>query len=410
MRWTKSWRANLLVAVVSTLVSLIAAEFVLRLFVPYVRGSHQHPSRILRDDFLTDGRIGRHDDLLGWTLKPNVTIIQRGWEFKIPITTNSRGQRDDEVSYERTPGRRRILLLGDSFMMGDGVERQYLFADLLEHTLKNTEVVNLGVSGYGTDQELLDYLGEGKKYKPDVVLLALTIDNDFDNNIRSKPYGLFKPYFVAADDKIVLRGTPVPPSPIENRANLPDSLTRSPFALHDFLDARSALYAAVFDQLARVPALRRRWETSDLLYARKEIFYSSQVGILSTKLSPQQADAWDITLRLLQTWQAETRRSGSRPVLFLVPSHLQVYPNVWKQVMKRYDLTAGDWDPDYPNRRLNEFCQSIRLDVIDPLPDFRAAAAAGRHLYYMRNPHWNREGHLLAAKVVARELPPIGLP
>lgn len=410
MSWTRSWRANLLVAIVSTLLSLIAAEFLLRLFVPYVRGSHQHSSRILRDDFLTDGRLGRHDDLLGWTLIPSVTVAHRGWEFEHTITTNSRGQRDDETAYERTPGRRRILLLGDSFMMGDGVERRFLFADLLEHELRNTEVVNLAVSGYGTDQELLSYLSEGKKYQADIVLLALTIDNDFENNIEAKQYGMFKPYFVADDDKIALRGTPVPRSPIENRSGLPDSLTRSPFPLHDFLDAHSALYAAAFDQLARIPALRRRWEASELLYARKAIFYSSQVGMLSTKPSPKQAAAWEITLRLLETWEAETRRAGSRPVLVLIPSHLQVYPDVWKQVVKRYDLAAGDWDPDYPNRRLNQFGQSIRLDVIDLLPDFRAAAASGRRLFYMRNPHWNREGHLLAAKVAARELARIGPP
>jgi hypothetical protein len=62
-------------------------------------------------------------------------------------------------------------LLGDSFAMGDGVERGELFADVLENLLPKTEVVNLGVSGYGTDQELLTYLRRGRQYRPDVVLL-----------------------------------------------------------------------------------------------------------------------------------------------------------------------------------------------------------------------------------------------
>lgn len=407
---TTSWRANLVLVVVSALLALVAGEFLLRLCVPYVRGSHQHPSRILRDDFLTDGRLGRPDGLLGWTLMPNVTVTHRGWEFKHTIATNSRGLRDDETAYERTPGTRRILLLGDSFMMGDGVERRFLFADLLEHELRNTEVINLAVSGYGTDQELLFYLSEGKKYQADIVLLALTIDNDLENNIETKQYGMLKPYFIADGEKTALRGTPIPTSPIERRTSQPDSLTRSPYPLNDFLDAHSALYAAVFDQLARIPALRRRWEASELLYARKAIYYSSQVGVLSTNPSPKQAAAWAITLRLLEAWQAETRRASSQPVLLLIPSHLQVYPDVWRQVVKRYDLEAGDWDPDYPNRRLNQFGQSIRLDIIDLLPDFRASAASGRRLYYMRNPHWNREGHILAAKVAARELARICAP
>jgi hypothetical protein len=405
----RSLSANLLLAALSTVVALLAAEVALRAFVPHVRGSHLHPTRVLRDDFLTDGRLGQHHELLGWTIRPNVTVTHRGREFKHSITTNSRGLRDDEVAYERTPGERRILILGDSFMMGDGVERRDLFADRLESTLRNTEVVNAGVSGYGTDQELLYYLTEGKKYGADVVLLALTLDNDFLNNSRPKQYGLAKPYYVPVGEGLQLRGTPVPQSPLQQSASLPDSLTRSPFPVHDFLDGSSALYAALFNLLARIPALRQRWEAGGLLYARENVFYSGQVGILSTKLSADQADAWRITLQLLGIWQAEVRRQGSQPVLFLIPSHIQVYPEVWRRVVAEYDLQTADFDPDYPNRRLREFGQAIGLAVIDPTPDFRAAVTSGRDLYYKQNPHWNREGHALAAEVVARELGRLGL-
>ncbi len=400
----KPWQSNLLLAAGSTLIGLMACELLLRHFLPYERGSHRHPGSITRDQFLTDGRLGQYNELLGWTLKPNVTILHRTWEVEHTITTNSRGFRDDEIPYERQPGKRRILILGDSFMMGDGVERRFNFADLLKQELDHTEVVNLGVSGYGTDQEFLLYATEGRRYRPDVVLLALTIDNDFEDNIRDKRYGLYKPYFVFNGDKLDLKGVPVPRVAPADSAGPPDSLTHSPFPLHDFLDARSALYASVFDWLSRIPALTRRWEASGLIYSSPMIYYSSQVGILSVHPSPPQEAAWKLTLALLEAWREAVIREGSHPVLFLIPSQIQVYPRQWKQVVDRYGLKPGDFDPDYPNQRLLQFCRDVGLDVIDPLPDFRAAAARGGLLYFRRNPHWNREGHMLAARIAAREL------
>ena len=44
------------------------------------------------------------------------------------------------------------------------------------------EVINAGVSGFGTDQELLWLREEGVKYAPDLVLLAVYPHNDFMNN------------------------------------------------------------------------------------------------------------------------------------------------------------------------------------------------------------------------------------
>jgi hypothetical protein len=236
----------------------------------------------------------------------------------------------------------------------------------------------------------------------------LTIANDFEDNVKRRAYGLQKPYFLLEGEQLRLQGTPVPRSPVQVSAAAADSAWRSPFPLHDFLDAHSALYAAVFGQLARIPALRRRWEAAELLYPQKTIYYSGQVGILRTKLSGEQAAAWRLTLALLDRWRAETERAGSRPVLLLVPSHLQVYPEVWERVVRQYDLAPGDWDPDYPNRRLREFCRAAGITLIDPLPELRQAASAGKAVYYKRNPHWNRAGHILAAQVAARELAALG--
>lgn len=399
-----TYKKKLLLLGCGTVIALITAELLVRLLFPHVRGTHQHTSSIWRDDFLSHDRLGRHHPLLGWTLRPNEETVNRGWEFEHVIRTNSRGFRDEEVPYERRPDIRRIVLLGDSFGMGDGVDRQQSFAELLEDFLPKTEVVNLSVSGYGTDQELLAYETEGKKYRPDIVLLAFTSANDFQNNVSKQEYGLGKPHYEFADGKVILRGVPVPEWPAGKISDTTDTKTSSPFPTHDFFDANSALYALAFDRISRVPSIKKRWEKTELLYPQVEAFYAGQVGIFNTRPSPQLASAWELTLGLLEKWQKEALDESAQPVLLLIPSHLQVYPEIWNCAVRQYDLRPEDFNPRYPNNRLKDFCKARNLAVIDLLPDFRTAAEAGKSLYYKRNPHWNREGHYLAAKVIAREL------
>jgi GDSL-like Lipase/Acylhydrolase family len=68
------------------------------------------------------------------------------------------------------------------------------------------DVVNLGVEGYGTDQELLKLEREGLAYHPDVVVLNFTVANDIWN-VRSHwddVTRLPKPYFTLVGGAPVL--------------------------------------------------------------------------------------------------------------------------------------------------------------------------------------------------------------
>jgi hypothetical protein len=396
-------KQKFLLVIGSILVPLIVAELLVRLFVPYIRGTHQHPSSIWRDNFITSDRIGKYHPVLGWVLQPNKETINRGWEFEHMIKTNSHGHRDDEVSYERQPNTRRILLLGDSFGMGYGVKRKYSLESLLEKYLRNTEVVNLSVSGYGTDQELLAYEMEGKKYKADLVLLAFTIANDALNNAMANQYGRNKPYFELKNGKVILKGIPVPKMPFPENLGNENTQTRSPFLIHDFFDANSALYAWVFDRLSQIPSLKRRWEKSELLYPQVDMFYSSQLWILNTRVS-EYDPIWQLTFKLLERWQRKCLEQNSKPVLLLIPSNLQIYQGALKRMIKKRNLNPEEFDLEHPNTLLKNFCKSHHLDMIDSLPELQAAAKSGRSPYFKRNPHWNRIGHLLTAKAIAREL------
>ena len=107
-------------------------------------------------------------------------------------------------------GFRRIVVLGDSIVWGYGVEDDEVFTSVLEREDPGVEWINLGVSGYGTDQESLLLEREGMRYKPDIVL-AEVCENDFDENVHDQVYHIYpKPLFALRQGSLLLTNAPVP--------------------------------------------------------------------------------------------------------------------------------------------------------------------------------------------------------
>jgi lysophospholipase L1-like esterase len=154
-------------------------------------------------------RFWKYDSLLGWAHEPGQEGIFETPQFRTTVHINETGLRDRSRSYERQDDMERVLVLGDSFAWGYGVEESERFSQVLERLL-DVEVINAGVSGYSTDQELLWYGNEGVKYETDLVILVLAGNDvgDNDRDIVSTIY--YKPRFELEDGQLVLIGTPVP--------------------------------------------------------------------------------------------------------------------------------------------------------------------------------------------------------
>jgi lysophospholipase L1-like esterase len=154
-------------------------------------------------------RFWKYDDRLGWAHQPGQEGIFETSQFHTVVRINETGLRDRSHAYERQHDNPRILVLGDSFAWGYGVEESERFSQLLEASL-DAEVINAGVSGYSTDQELLWYKYEGVKYDTDLVILAFTGNDIGDNNRQLVSNIYYKPRFVIQDGELVPIGYPVP--------------------------------------------------------------------------------------------------------------------------------------------------------------------------------------------------------
>jgi LysM repeat protein len=189
---------NLAVLTIAITLALLLSEMALRLIG---RGPlYVSPER---------DRFWKYDSLLGWAHQPGQEGIFETPQFQTSVRINQKGLRDREHSYERTNDTKRILVIGDSFAWGYGVEETERFSQLLETSL-GVEVINAGVSGYSTDQELLWLRTEGIKYDFDLVILGFT-GNDIDDNNRQLVSSIYyKPQFASDDGQLILKDYPVP--------------------------------------------------------------------------------------------------------------------------------------------------------------------------------------------------------
>ena len=100
------------------------------------------------------------DNSRGYALRPGIS----GWYHKendAYIQINSDGLRDREHEINKPANTIRIAIVGDSYAEALQVAQEATFWSILEKRLnecspnKRIEVINFGVSGYGTTQELI---------------------------------------------------------------------------------------------------------------------------------------------------------------------------------------------------------------------------------------------------------------
>src|SRR5437763_11706650 len=126
--------------------------------------------RVLREGQSERTIAYRHDPELGWAPVPNSEFTVTA-ERLIHAKHNSLGLRDIELGASAKP---KILFVGDSFVWGNDVEAEERFTDLLRKRLPAYDIVNAGISGYGTDQEYLWLKRLSDHIEPAVVVLMFT--------------------------------------------------------------------------------------------------------------------------------------------------------------------------------------------------------------------------------------------
>lgn len=273
----------------------------------------------------------------GWALKPSIKDMSV-FDRKV-LNSNSKGIRGKtEYDYQRTPQRKRILVLGDSFTFGSEVSDNDTYSERLKSLLPNTEVLNLGVQGYGTDQMLLYLKEEGVKYHPDIVLLGFTYLDIYRNLWTFFAYA--KPKFRLGPDGLELTNVPVP---------TPDQILAEERYQSKGIDV--------------------------LVILREKLFWN--LGIKDREARP-------LTRAIFDDIVATTRGIGAVPIFVEMPVYDEIDdPNPSKTVREQF---------------LYEYGQQQNIRCLLLRPRFRQEIQRGAK--FNSHGHWNPEAHQVAAEEI----------
>jgi len=113
--------------------------------------------------------------------------------YDVEVQTNDLGFRDNHaVVPPKAPGEFRIIVLGDSFTFGPGIDYSHIYTSLLQERLQRghpqVTVINLAVEGYNIIQYAAVLEEVGLSLKPDAVLLSLFPVNDFELDTYAMNY------------------------------------------------------------------------------------------------------------------------------------------------------------------------------------------------------------------------------
>ena len=344
----KNLTQNLILAIAATIIILVIAELFIRLADPQIVNYTQF------------------DSMLMYKHVPNFEFRYFRQEFDNNIKFNSKGLREREYAYEKENNVYRILILGDSFTEALQVDLDSSFPKVLEEKLNSRlsnkyEVINAGIGGYGTENELLFYEFEGKKYEPNLVILAVFL-NDVNDNTASP--------LITFDNSKLMRHIPL-------KASLPKKFV---------------LYCSRYSHICALSQkiILENLGDANIKHA-DEIYLKNSSAEFEKSLN-------EINL-LLEQFRQMVDDDNDKFVVLLIPAREQVSKEFYEKYLIDNNLEEKDLFMNKFQEKIKSFGRAKNINVIDLLPRMKEISA-NNSLYFEIDGHWNEKGHEFAAELL----------
>jgi hypothetical protein len=279
-----------------------------------------------------------------------------------------------------------VVVIGDSFVEGWNVPAEELVTARLA-VLLGREVVNLGQSGYGPQQEFEVLERFGLPLKPRTVVWVFFEGNDPGDAerhewIQKNWPSLSKPVF---RERSFTRGAIQALRRLREKRDEP-----VPSTLHPGTDALAA-------QTHRSGLCRHGGRASRLYF-----WYAGH------PLSERDERALDTIAHGLHRASQLCRRTGAKFLVVFTPTKYRVYKDLC--AFEKDSLPAGWTLNDLPARFAGMVARAAPdVGYLDLTPTLREEAARGPLLYFDYDTHWTAAGHAVVAREIAREIDEVGL-
>lgn len=364
---------NIITVIIFVCVGLVILEIGVRWLVPKPYWQFA--------DFTSDWQL---DEVLGWVQKPRLDTVGRtdyGWLVR--FQTNEDGLTPGSARRDKPTGKKRIMLFGDSTVMGRSVPQDKTVAAQLELLLKSkgveTEVINAGVQGYGTDQSLLLMERLLPLYHPDVVIYGLC-QNDLTENQAGEAHGQAKPRFNLTENGSADLVPPVLKEKIYSGGSGPRRWIQ-----------HLASYRLVQPGILKLRRMIAGWDTSDKFVGDDldKFYYNPEIS--------KHID-WKLFEYLLKRMK---KVADENQVFFLFYAH-PALQEVWEpyinNIKKSVKLPPGKYDKYIFENHLKRIAQEEGIVFIPMIDCFLEHQSEGPFHLLPRDPHCNPTGYRFIAE------------
>lgn len=356
--------------------------------------------------------FGTPDIDLGWGNRP----YAEGWFRKenpagVYIRINSYGANDREYTPAKDPDTFRVAVLGNSYTEAFHVPNEQAYWNVMGQEMsrclppgkRRVEVLNFGVSGYGTAQDLIQLEKKVWAFQPDLVVLGFLTGSDVWYNHRKLQKMDQAPYYVLRDGKLVLDDAFKSMIYMGLGRRIQFAVERHVRMVQWLTNSRSGFRQLQFDilQAARGTAAGKQAESlvkpTDLVYRPPD---TSETGRIW-------AEAWEVTEALLAEMAASCRRHGAEFQVVTLTNPAQVHPDTRQRAELARAL--GVEDLFYPDRRLAAFGEKAGIPVITLAPALAERAARERVFLHgfpggdLGAGHWNETGNRWVGEAIGRQ-------
>lgn len=302
----------------------------------------------------------KFDSSYGWTHTVNTQRYYESRDSKEEkglTIHNNLGHRGPNYSEQPSPGKKRVLILGDSFAEGAPVGEDQLFSNIILNTYTNLEVMNSGVRGWGSVQEYLYLLKTGINLNPDLVLLLFCENDPSDSALSYHPHLGYRPYATIQNGELVIHEELSAEG--WRKYNLP-----LPYA--DKLEQHSLAYSFFNSRLYQ--PLKRSY--IDQVFKEEE-------GKIDVNLK------LEIVKMIYQKMNVRLKDKGIQFVIGLVPSREEAQNGVSEM-----------------HTLMLSFCKANCIPCISLVQSLKESYDKGKIPYYINDPHWNKDGHQAVSNVL----------
>lgn len=370
------WRRRLAAVVIGLLAAPLVAEGAARLYPPDPGAAllYNAPEGTPPDMF-------RYDSQNRLVPNPGFDGHFEWLDHSVRVRFDSRGLRGPE----ELPPEPRWLAVGDSFVLARQVEEDDTFLALLGPQV-GASVLNAGMDGNGTWDNLARYVAMDPVVNAGTVLLVVFVGNDPDQDQApamlprvTDPFAVIPlaPHADTADNAFA-------------RFRLQHE-TQPP--LKHFLFRHSAVYAwwRVYEALsAKDPMNRQRHRRF-----QGELRAFSTVGRAEV---PRLANA---TGEALRSFVRVAAARGDALVVAVAPPSFALDKPTTAQTLSTFGLDPATADPDALHEAVVAASRAAGANTCDLRPALAAARAEGSEPYFRFEGHWNQAGHRAVASAVA---------